>query len=55
MRGFMMKSKWTMSKNEIYNSDVIKEEILKAVKFLKLGKSAGLDGVIPAMFIHRIQ
>ncbi|MCG8032574.1 MAG: endonuclease/exonuclease/phosphatase family protein [Candidatus Thiodiazotropha taylori] len=41
--------------NEIFNSDITDEEVLKAVKSLKMGKSAGLDGVIPEMFLLGIQ
>ena len=40
---------------QIFIADITEEEILKAVKFLKLGKSAGLDGVIPEMFVYGIQ
>ena len=40
---------------QIFNADITEEEILKAVKSLKLGKSAGLDGVIPEMFVYGIQ
>ena len=35
---------------QIFNTDITDEEIIKAVKSLKMGKSAGLDGVIPEMF-----
>ena len=40
---------------QIFNADIMEEEILKAVKSLKLGKSAGLDGVIPEMLVYVIQ
>ena len=40
---------------QIFNADITEEEILKAVKSLKLGKSAGLDGIISDMFVSGIQ
>ena len=40
---------------KIFTTDVMEEEILKGVKSLKLGKSVGLDGVIPEMFVYGIQ
>ena len=39
---------------QIFNADITDEEIIKAVKSLKMGKSAGLDGVIPEMFFHSL-
>ena len=40
---------------QIFNVEITDEEILKAVKSLKLGKSAGLDGVMPEMFVYGIE
>ena len=40
---------------QIFNADITDKEILKAVKSLKLGKSAGLDGVVPEMFVYGIE
>ncbi|MEW8548565.1 MAG: endonuclease/exonuclease/phosphatase family protein, partial [Candidatus Thiodiazotropha sp.] len=39
---------------QIFNADITDEEIIKAVKSLKMGKSAGLDGVLPEMFFHSL-
>ena len=36
---------------QIFNGEITDDEILKAVKSLKLGKSAGLDGLVPEMFV----
>ena len=40
---------------QIFNAEITDEEILKAVKSLKLGKSAGLDGVMPEMLVYGIE
>ena len=40
---------------QTFNVEITDEEILKAVKYLKLGKSAGLDGVMPEMFVYGIE
>ena len=40
---------------KLFNAEITDEEILKAVKSLKLGKSAGLDGVMPEMFVYGIE
>ena len=40
---------------QIFNGEITDDEILKAVKSLKLGKSAGLDGLVPEMFVYGIE
>ena len=39
----------------IFNSEITNEEILKSVKDLKCGKSAGLDDIIPEFFINSVE
>lgn len=41
-------------RNKFCNADITDEEIIKAVKSLKMGKSAGLDGVISKRFFHSL-
>ena len=38
--------------DHIFNSEITNEEILKSVKSLKSGKSAGMNGITPEFFIH---
>ena len=38
----------------VFNSAIIDEEIIKAIKSLKRGKSSGQDELIPEFFIHSI-
>ena len=41
--------------DHLFNSDITDEEILIAVKQMKKGKAAGLDSIIPEMFIYGIE